>query len=102
MSIPQVLHSGFSAVNNTSNNDGFNEAMSGKFKDKASENEFKNIYSKVAAINRGTLEPTDTQFYFKQPEINKLIKHKQFDFSKVEEGEPFKTKAGKFRTFHYK
>ena len=106
MSLPQVLHHGYYAVSNPGANGGFQEAMSGKFKDKNDENEFKKIYSTVASINRGTVEPTDTQFYFKQPEINRQIKNKSFDFSKVDEGEPFKTKVNgrsvAFRTFHYK
>jgi hypothetical protein len=93
-----VLQNGFYAVSNPSVNHGFTDAMSGKFKDEDGENEFKKIYAKVAAINRGTIEPTDTQFYFNQKEINKLVKNKAFDFSQVEEGQAF----GKFRTFHYK
>lgn len=102
MGVSDVLQNGYNAVNNTSNNKGYSDAMSNIFKDKESENEYKRIYAKVAAINRGAIEPTDTQFYFKQPEINKMTKNKTFDFSKVEEGQSFNTKNGKFRTFHYK
>ena len=98
MSVPEVLQNGYAAVNNPGKNDGFSEAMSGKFADKDSENEFKKIYARVASINRGAVEPTNAQFYFNQKEIGNLIRSKKFDFSKVEEGQGF----GKFRTFHYK
>ncbi len=100
--VPEILQGGYYAVSDTSKNTGYADAMSGKFKSKEDENEYKRAFIKAAAMNRGTLQPTDTQFYFKQSEINKLIKNKAFDFSKVEEGEPFNTKNGKFRTFHYK
>jgi hypothetical protein len=106
MSVPQVLQNGYYAVSHPENNQGFTDAMSGKFKDKASENDFKRIYATVASLNRGSVEPKSTQFYFKQNEINKLIKNKGFDFSKVNEGESFNAKVGgktvKFRTFSYK
>jgi hypothetical protein len=102
LAVPDMLKNGYYAVSHTEDNPGYSEAMNGKFPDKQSEGEFKRIYAKVAAINRGAIDPTDTQFYFKQPEINKLIKSKGFDFSLVEEGEPFQTKNGKFRTFFYK
>ena len=107
-SVPEVLQDGFYAVKDAASgkNSGFSDAMNGKFKSEADENEYKKWFVKTAAINRGTIEPTDTQFYFKQPEINRLVKNKGFDFSKVEEGEPFNTKVNgrsvKFRTFHYK
>jgi hypothetical protein len=106
MSIPEVLQHGYYAVKDQSKNSGFQEAMTGNFPDKASENEFKKIYATVASINRGTVDPTDTQFYFNQSEINRLSKSKGFVFSKVEEGQPFNAKVSgrsvKFRTFHYK
>lgn len=100
-SLPQVLREGYSAVGNPKDNKGWEEAMGGKFPDDESANVFKNIYAKVAAINRGKLQPTKTQFYFKQPEINRLSKKKSFDFGKVEEGESFGLGKNKFRTFHY-
>lgn len=104
--VPEILNGGYYAVSDTSNNTGYADAMAGKFKNKDDENEYKRIYVKAAAMRRGTLQPTDTQFYFKQSEINKLSKSKGFDFSKVDEGTPFNAKVGgkteKFRTFHYK
>ena len=102
LSVPEVLQHGYYAVSNPSKNTGFSEAMSGKFKDKDGENEYKRIYAKVAAINRGAIEPTDAQFYFNQAEINRQVKSKSFDFSKVEEGKSFSAGKQKFRTFHYK
>lgn len=102
MSVPQILQHGYYAVSNQSNNSGYSEAINNKFPDKDSENNYKRIYATVAAMNRGTVQPTDAQFYFKQAEINSLMKKKAFDFSKVEEGQPFNTTTGKFRTFHYK
>lgn len=100
--VPEILQNGYYAVSDTSTNTGYTDALTGKFKNKDDENEYKRIYAKTAAINRGSIEPTDSQFYFNQSEINKLSKSKKFDFSKVEEGTPFMTKNGKFRTFHYK
>lgn len=112
--VPEILKGGYYAVSDTSTNTGYADAMAGKFKSKEEENEYKRHYIKASAMNRGTIQPTSTQFYFKQPEINKLdkqFKNKEdklygFDFSQVEEGDSFMTKVGgkevKFRTFRYK
>ena len=101
-SVPEILLGGYAAVKDTSKNSGFKDAMTNHFPDTNAENEFKRIYAKVAAMNRGKIEPTDTQFYFNQKEINRLAKKGGFDFEKVKEGEPFSSKVGKFRTFSYK
>ena len=112
--VPEILQGGYYAVSDTSTNTGYADAMAGKFKSKDDENEYKRHYIKASAMNRGTLQPTSTQFYFKQPEINNLDKKFKdktdkssgFDFSLVEEGDSFMTKVGgkpvKFRTFRYK
>lgn len=106
MSVPQIVQNGYYAVSHPQNNTGYTDAINNQFPDDDSANSYKKIYSTVAALNRGTIQPTPTQFYFKQSEINSLIKNKGFDFSKVNEGSPFDATVGgqktKFRTFYYK
>jgi hypothetical protein len=104
MDLPTMVNQGYYAVRDAKKgkNTGFDEAMSGKFKNKTDEDDFRRTYAIVASIAKGTLEPTKTQFYYNQNEINRLIKNKKHDFKKTPEVGSFEdTKGKKFRTFAY-
>jgi hypothetical protein len=81
-SLPEVLQKGYYAVSNP--NTPYKEASSMKFKDKASENSFKETLQLVSGLIKGTIERDKGLFYFNQKELARLKKNpKAFDLSKV-------------------
>ena len=81
-SIPEILQKGYYAVSNP--NTPYKEATELKFKDKASENSFKETLQLVSGMIKGTIKRYPGLFYFTNKELARLKKSpKEFDLSKV-------------------
>lgn len=92
-SITNVIQKGYYEYNSPL----WQEAMSGKFKDKVSEDRFKKIMALGSGLMRGTVETQPGEFFFTDSEIPK-IKKQGFNMNLVEEV----GKSGDHRFFRYK
>lgn len=63
----------------------YQQAVSGKFPDKTSENSYKRAMQVASGLIKGTIEPTKGEFYFKPEEVRKLKRKgsKVFNFKNV-------------------
>jgi len=89
-------------------NIGYQEAMNSltkgtAFKDKKDENDFKRTMQLWNGVMRGTIKPTEAQFYYTKEEEVRQRKSGGTDFSKLEKVGTFKdSKGNTFTTFKYK
>jgi len=97
INLEEVGKKGYYAVKD--NTDLYQQAITGNFPDKASENAYKRALAIGSGLMRGTIKRHKAQFYFTPKEITKLKKKgkKAFDFNAVQE----QGDVGDYRTFSY-
>ena len=85
-------------------NTGFSEAISGKFRNKSDESDFKKTLMLTSAVIKGHRQPYDTQFYFntKEDARQKKAGRKVFDYSKVKSVGDFDAGGSRFTAYAYK
>jgi len=93
--LSEVLQKGYYGVRD--NTELYQQAITGKFPDKASENKYKQALAIASGLLRGTIKPSKGEFYFTEKEIQKMKKKKSFDFNQVKE----LGTVGKYRVFGY-
>jgi hypothetical protein len=93
----EVLQKGYYAV--SKNSPMYQQAVSGKFPDKLSEDKFKQSLAISSGIARGTIVPDKGHFFFKPTEVTKLKKQgkKAFNFNAVKSI----GKVGKYQVYGY-
>lgn len=99
-SVEEVINSSSSPYYAASNNsEQYQQAVTGKFPDKVSENAYKKALQVASGLIRGTIPRHKGMFFFTGQEISgmKRKKKKVFDFKKVNDT----GKVGKFSTFSY-
>lgn len=81
--IEEIGRKGYYAVINE--NEPYQQAASGKFKDKVAEEAYKQSYAIASGLIKGTIEPVEGHFYFTPDEEKKLRKSgkKKFNFKAV-------------------
>lgn len=97
VNLPEVMQKGYYGVRE--NTDLYQQAVTGKFPDKLSENKYKQALAIASGLLRGTIEPNKGEFYFTEKEIQKMKKRgkKAFDFDQVKD----LGQVGKYRVFGY-
>jgi len=91
--LQEVLQKGYYAVSNP--NEPYKQALTQQFPDKDSENKYKVALQIASGLIKGTIKPTEGQFYFTSKEIKKL--KKSFKFEQVKSY----GKTGKYEVFGY-
>lgn len=93
--IPEILNKGYYAVSNP--NEPYKQALSKKFPDKQSELKFKQALQIASGLYKGTIKPTEGEFYFTPKEIANQKKAKSFNFKVVKDV----GSIGKYKVFSY-
>jgi len=99
-SIEEAGQKGYNAVKD--NTDLYQQAVTGNFPDKNSENAYKRAMAQASGLLKGTIDRHKAQFFFTKKEEDRIRKagekgKKEFDFSLVKRGED----SGIYRTYHY-
>jgi hypothetical protein len=96
-SIASVGQKGYYAVKD--NTDLYQQAVTGKFPDKVSEDAYKRALAQASGLAKGTIDRHSAMFFFKDKEVKNLKSKgsKVFNFDAVNEGET----VGEYRTYSY-
>jgi len=93
--LQDVLQNGYYAVSNP--NVPYKQATEQSFPDKLSESKYKQAIAVSSGLLKGTIQPTQGQFYFTKEEATKLKRSRKFNFKALKET----GKVGEYTVYSY-